>query len=94
MIPQSTTLAERLEFYEWALEELQNPKGFYLCHVYARKFSVELREFSIKNIKKLFPELYEMRDKEIPYHNILWYTKDERIEALQKAIIEVKRKIE
>ena len=49
-------------------------------------------------LKVLFPELYKRRDKENSTDFILWlndmyYETSPRIEALQKAIIEVKRKL-
>ena len=93
MIPQSTTLAERLEFYEWALEEVSTGRKYFLCHIASIKYEVDTMQFKPINLKKLFPELYKFK-KESTYSIILWSSKEQRIEALQKAIIEVKRKIE
>lgn len=88
MIPQSTTLQERLEFYEWALGELEIKSNF-ICWLGDRYYDTD--RFRVRHIKELFPELYELRQSNIL---TLWSGKNQRIEALQKAIIEVKRKIE
>jgi hypothetical protein len=93
MIPEKTTLEERLEFYEWALKNNRR----YICNKACKFYKVD--EFEIKDLKILFPELYKRRDKENSTDYILWlsddfYKTNPRIEALQKAIIEVKRKIE
>lgn len=91
MIPKSTTLAERLEFYEYCLDFITEQKGsYFLCHIGFDFYNYN--RFGNNTIKRLFPEVYKYRDKENSY--ALWQINAERIEALQKAIIEVKRKIE
>jgi hypothetical protein len=90
-IPKRTTLKQRLEFYEYALGEIENFRRFYVCAagVY---FYADAR-FLITDIKRLFPELYCLNSKDSKNSLFLWNNNSERIEALKQAIIDVKKKM-
>jgi hypothetical protein len=82
MKPEKTTLEDRLEFYEWALE---NKTESFICHKASEFYNVEC--FQINDLKRLFPELYKRRDKTIVSDYVLWISDtycetSPRIEAL------------
>jgi len=86
MIPQSTTLAERLEFYEFALRDY----GHFICNKGCSFYND--RWFNRLDIKRLFPELYKHRDKSLDKSDAMWlYDDPKRIEALKKAKIFAKQ---
>jgi len=96
MIPKETTLEERLEFYEWSLDRIEKKDDMFLCHCAERFFNIwseDSNNFKTKQLFELFPEV--CKGKVFQFEgDVLWNWNDpKRIEALQKAIIEVKRKI-
>ena len=98
MIPEKTTLEERLKFYEYALVniKIKGSTGF-ICHL-AEKFLNDDEfydefDFEPKNLLVLYPELYASRLRVPLYPGQLWNSNNDRIEALKQAIIAVKEKI-
>lgn len=96
MIPEETTLEQRLEFYEFALENLQTGSGYgFLCHE-LHSFLQQSKDVSVSDLRRLCPEV-------CAYSNYdgysLWDAKGGaaenrklRIEALENAINDVKSK--
>lgn len=99
-IPKETTLKQRLEFYESALEMMDSGEVRYICHAACHYYNVPYLVFEIGHIKVLFPELYETRDYsyDLETGGLLWNSPsysatEERIIALNKAIETVKSKL-
>lgn len=86
-----TTPKQRLEFYEWALNQINENKETFICHAAMHHFNlshfVDVVEFSYA-----FPELYKHRTTG-PDFAIYWYVREERKHALISAIIETRKKI-
>jgi hypothetical protein len=84
----------RLEFYKYALEKINSENGSYYLCIIAQQF-LKISHVGTHTLKKMFPEVCAYSNHE---GDSLWVARKEgetmrniRIEALEKAIIDVKK---
>lgn len=107
-INTTTTLEERLAFYQYAKKRIKVSFSDFLCHIATDYITNEVLGFywcgvKIEHLKEMYPELCayaNATEEEQRDANVLWIPRNEgetnisiRLDALKKAIKDVKLKL-